>query len=249
MPSTWFWLLSFRLESCISSCSTPPPASPSTRIGTLTWGTTWRWCWTGRKSDTLARMGNAVEEGWLRDLLTKRCFLPLLPRPDKLRATTSNQGGFQRQAPLFGLLALIFPCKGGGMIRKVMQCMVVLSQCVSSRWVAALYFTDGRLPSLPDCCCCANNCANFILCNICTKTPLTHFAQARPGADSVQALLWRARRHACSCQGDDLKGFYVLCSFNKTFPSGLPPRFQSHPSHLRRPSDPRHLAGAQPPNP
>ena len=43
------WLLSFRLESCISSCSTPPLASPSTRIGTPMLGTTWRWCWTGQK--------------------------------------------------------------------------------------------------------------------------------------------------------------------------------------------------------
>ena len=88
----------------------------------------------------------------------------------------------QRQAPLFGILALIFLCKRGR--GKVMQCMELVFSpvCVPA---AALYFTDGRLPSLPGCCCCANNCANFILRNICTKTP----SQARARADSLQALL------------------------------------------------------------
>ena len=59
--------------------------------------------------------------GRARDLLTKLCFLRLLSRPDKLCAATSNRGGFQRQAPLFGMLALIFLCKRGR--GKVMQCM------------------------------------------------------------------------------------------------------------------------------
>ena len=35
---------SFLSGWCTSSCCTPPPALPSTRTGTLTSATTWRWC-------------------------------------------------------------------------------------------------------------------------------------------------------------------------------------------------------------
>ena len=132
-------------------------------------------------------------------------------------------------------------------MRKVLQCMVVLPQCVC--------LPAGLLH-------CTSQTAGSQVCPTVAVVPTTaqtlfsatfaqklfpYFAQARPGADSVQALLRRPRRHACSCQGDDLQCFCVLCSWNKTSPSGLPSRFQSHPSHLRRPSYPRHLAGAQPP--
>jgi len=53
--------LSFRWASCTYSFSTPAPASPSTRTGTPTWGTTWRWCstdWCRRRfhSSTVARV-------------------------------------------------------------------------------------------------------------------------------------------------------------------------------------------------
>jgi len=54
-------LLSFRLESCTYSSFTPAPVSPSTRTGTRTWGTTWRWCstdWCRRRyrSSTVVRV-------------------------------------------------------------------------------------------------------------------------------------------------------------------------------------------------
>ena len=39
-----------RLVSCISSSSTPLPAWPSTKTGTLMSGTIWRWCSTGKKT-------------------------------------------------------------------------------------------------------------------------------------------------------------------------------------------------------
>ena len=180
--------------------------------------------------------------GRARDLLTKLCFLRLLSRPDKLCAATSNRGGFQRQAPLFGMLALIFLCKRGR--GKVMQCMELVFSPVCVPF-----------PLLH----CTSQTAGSQVCRAVAVVPTT--AQTLFSATFARKLLLRLVPEQIpfkhSCEGpDDMPAhakvviFHIFYIFHAPFsPPGLPSWFQPHPSHLRRSSDSRHLAGADPPHP
>ena len=120
-----------------------------------------------------------------------------------------------------------------------MQCMELVFSpvCVPA---AALYFTDGSSQ----------------VCRAVAVVPTT--AQTLFSATFAQKLLLRLVPEQIpfkhSCEGpDDMPAhakvviFYI--SYAPYSPPGLPSWFQPHPSHLRRPSDPWHLAGDDPPHP
>ena len=176
------------------------------------------------------------------DPLTMPCFLPLLSRPDKLCATTSNQGGFQRQAPLFGMLALIFLCKGG----KLCSVWNLSSlQCVfPAGWCIVLHRRQAP-----------KSAGLLLLCQQLRKLySLQHLHEN--SSHILPRLVPEQIPFKHSCEGPDdmpahakVKIVRALISYPPFSSPGLPSWFQSHPSHLRRPSDPRDLAGAAPPIP
>ena len=167
------------------------------------------------------------------------CFLPLLSRPDKLCATTSNQGGFQRQAPLFGMLALIFLCKGG----KLCSVWNLSSlQCVfPAGWCIVLHRRQAP-----------KSAGLLLLCQQLRKLySLQHLHEN--SSHILPRLVPEQIPFKHSCEGPDdmpahakVKIVRALISYPPFSSPGLPSWFQSHPSHLRRPSDPRDLAGDAP---